>query len=61
MGDKMAFSTFAASLQIYHLEIGEKPEMFRFAWLTNHIAPQLLALESCSNPQKTRQVFKSAV
>jgi len=26
-----------------------------------HIAPQLIALESCSNPQKTRQVFESAI
>jgi len=32
-----------------------------FGWLTNCIAHQPIVLESCSNPQKTWQVFKSAV
>jgi len=40
------------------LEIGEKPGIFRLTF--QHIA-QPIALESCSNPQKSRQVFWSAM
>ena len=32
-----------------------------FALLSNSITHQLIVLESCSNPQKTWQVFKSAM
>jgi len=40
-------------------EISLKPAVF--ACLTNDIAPPLIALESCSNLQKIRQVGKSLV
>jgi len=29
--------------------------------ISNDITPQLIALESCSSPQKTRKVFESAM
>jgi len=42
-----------------YFEIGLKPAVFDC--LTNYVAPLPIALESCSNPQKTRQVFKCAM
>ena len=42
-----------------YLEIGLKTAVF--GCLTNVIAPPLIALESCSNPQKMRHVFQSAM
>jgi len=41
------------------LEIGEKPRIFRLSYQPQ--VPQPIALESCSNPQKTWQVFESAM
>jgi len=38
-----------------YFEIGLKPGVF--GCLTNAIAPLLIALENCSNPQKTWQIF----
>jgi len=38
-----------------YFEIGLKQQVF--GSLTNAIAPLLIALEGCSNPQKIRQVF----
>jgi len=43
-------SMFAASLQIYRTWKSGKNQGY-FAWLTNRTAPQMIALESCSNPQ----------
>ena len=53
-------NTITAGVRIYcSLKLGEKQGYF--GWLTNRIASQLIVLESCSNPQKTWQVFKSAI
>jgi len=41
-------------MNISYLEISLKPAVF--GCLTNYIAPLLIALENCSNPQKI-QVF----
>ena len=45
---------------IYHTWKSEKNQAY-FSWLTNCTAPQPTALESCSNSQKTWQVFESAM
>ena len=49
-----------AGLWIYHTWKSGKNQGY-FGWHTNCIAPQSITLESCSNPQKTWQVFKSAM
>jgi len=43
------------STNISYLYFGLKPAVF--GCLTNPLAPPPIALESCSNPQKIRQVF----
>jgi len=49
-------NTFATSLRIYRTSKSGKNR------LTYQLhSSQLIALESCSNPQKTRQVFQSAM
>jgi len=55
-----AINTLVAGLRIYHTwKYGKKQGYF--SCLTNRIAPQRIALESCSNPEKTQQVFESAM
>ena len=49
--------TLAAGLWIYHTWKSWKNQGY-FVWLTNCIAPQPIALENCSNPEKTPQVFE---
>jgi len=46
-------------MNISYLEIGLRPAVF--GCLTNAIAPPPIALESCSNPEKIRLVFYSAL
>jgi len=50
----------AVGLQIYYTWKSGKNHGY-FGCLTNYIAAQPIVLESCSNPQKTWQVFKSAM
>jgi len=47
---KTARNTFATGLQIYRPWKSEKNQGY-FGWLSNRIAPQPIAQESCSNPQ----------
>jgi len=42
-------------MNISYLDFSLKPAVF--GCLTNAIAPPLISLESCSNPQKIRQGF----
>jgi len=42
-------------MNILYLEISLKPAVF--GYLTNAIVLLLIALESCSNPQKIQQAF----
>jgi len=53
----VAYNLDGWSTNITYLEIGLKPAVF--SCLTNAIAPLPIVPESCSNPQKIRQVFKS--
>jgi len=53
-------NTLAVSVQIYRTWKSGKNQGY-FSCLPNCIAPQRIVLESCSNPQKTWQVFESAM
>jgi len=44
-------------MNISYLDFSLKPAVF--CCLTNAMAPPPIAPESCSNPQKVRQVFRS--
>jgi len=55
-----AFNTLAARVRIYRTGKSGKNQGY-FCCLTDCIAPQQIALESCSHPQKTQQVFESAM
>jgi len=43
------------------LQLGFQPNTAVRRHLSNCITPLPIALESCSNPQKTQQVFESAM
>jgi len=46
-------------MNILYLEIGQNQAYFMC--LSNSITPQPIAPESCSSPQKTWQIFESAM
>jgi len=53
-------NTLVAGLRIYRLWKSGKKQAY-FGCLNNLIAPQRIAPESCSYPQKTWQVFTPAM
>jgi len=54
------FNTFAAGIRIYRTWKSAKNRAYLMCF-SNGIAPQRIALASCSSPQNTQQVFEPAM
>jgi len=55
------YSIFVTKKQKHRIQPGFQPKTSSFRLPYQHHSPLPIALESCSNPQKIRQVFSSAL